>query len=295
LAKVHVEIETSDPVGTGHDMFEAVGPVSEGMTKKLSADISVRYDGGLVREGYDLDHVMKLTIDFGPLVASEVAANLFTDWLTAKLAGRTVRLRIEREEVPVEREKISAKVREEIKGQTPVDRERVKLWLENYRLLVEIINNETRLFWERYNIHLVLDSGLLAAFGFLAKEAPSQIMGVALVVVPILGLIVSFVWLCTIPEGRGYYIHRMIQAREIEEHKLAEITIFKDVETYNQDMNEQWEKIPLFRRRRLQITWIIMACPITFIAVWAVLFFYGTGLANHILSFTRDCSMLIFN
>ena len=295
MAEVHVEIETSDPVGIGHNLFEAVGPIREGTTKQLSADVSVRYDGGLVREGYDLSHIMKLTVDFGLLVASEVAANLFTDWITTKLAGCTVRLKIEKEEISVEKAKIANKMREEIKGQTPVDRARAKLWLENYRLLVEIFSNETKLFWERYNIHLVLDSGLLAAFGFLAKEKPSQILGVALAVVPVLGLIVSIVWFCTIPEGRGYYIHRMKQAREIEEHKLPQITIFKDRETYNQDMDEQWKKIFPFTKRPLQITWIIMACPIAFIVVWAILFFYGIGLMNHILSFIRLCSKLIFN
>ena len=102
------------------------------------------------------------------------------------------------------------------------------IYLENYKLLVDLVKHEGKLYWDRYNVWLVLISAILVATQY---AEPLDLFGLELsFFISILGLITSVVWFSTASRSRKQVNHYISIARDIENNKLKKLTIWKDEE-----------------------------------------------------------------
>jgi molybdenum cofactor biosynthesis enzyme len=104
--RVKLEVETHDNTLV-FDLLE-VKETKIGMEKQLAADVTVRYDGTLIRRAAHVPAIVKLTLEIASLVGSQVAAS----WIYDKLKSRDAKLRIGNREVTLEKEEITRAVQE---------------------------------------------------------------------------------------------------------------------------------------------------------------------------------------
>jgi len=109
--------------------------------------------------------------------------------------------------------------------------------LENYKLLLGIIKNENKMFWDRNNVFLTLNSSLLAASVFLFSLFSSVLTTLYLrlgaFTICILGTVFSIVWLYILNKARIRLNHWVSLAREIEEPEFN----YSDFSTENRKLN----------------------------------------------------------
>ena len=96
---------------------------------------------------------------------------------------------------------------------------REKIELENFRLLIDHISGENKLFWDRFNIFTVLNSALLSV-SFLDQVTNDAI---AILSLSFFGIALSVLWFFIMARTRAYMKHWTALAREIEESKLKEL------------------------------------------------------------------------
>jgi hypothetical protein len=103
-----------------------------------------------------------------------------------------------------------------------------EIYLENIKILVDLFKHDGKLYWDKFNIWLVLTSALLVATPY-AQFDIFDIFGFELskLVIPVLGLITSIVWLCTSSRSIKAFRHYIRLEREIEENHLKNVTIWK--------------------------------------------------------------------
>jgi len=80
------------------------------MEKRLSPNLSIRYEGTLLRKALDFPRIISITLEIGSALAVGIAAN----WLYDRLRGRATKIRIERTEVRLERGEIKRILTERI-------------------------------------------------------------------------------------------------------------------------------------------------------------------------------------
>jgi hypothetical protein len=89
------------------DLLE-VKETKMGMEKQLSVDVTVRYDGTLIQRGASVPMIVKLTLDIGSLIGSQLAAS----WIYDKLKSRDVKTMIGRRKVTMEKAEIMRALQE---------------------------------------------------------------------------------------------------------------------------------------------------------------------------------------
>jgi len=134
------------------------------------------------------------------------------------------------------------------------------IWLENYKLLMDLIGYESKNYWDRYNVFLALNSGLLAALVLLGSRSP--IMKLPLVGISFFGMIQGIAWFLVVARASAYLRHWIKTAREIEENKLQQLTIFKKEEEFRSRLNG-YEKAPIMKTA--------LVIPVLASALWFIL------------------------
>ena len=134
------------------------------------------------------------------------------------------------------------------------------IWLENYKLLMDLIGYESKNYWDRYNVFLALNSGLLAALVLLGSRSP--IMKLPLVGISFFGMIQGIAWFLVVARASAYLRHWIKTAREIEENKLQQLTIFKKEEEFRSRLNG-YEKAPIMKT--------VLVIPVLASALWFLL------------------------
>ncbi len=89
-----------------------------------------------------------------------------------------------------------------------------------YRVAVDQLINEGNLFWSRFNVLIVANSVIVAAIGFTFKA--NQPLILLAVTLPIMGLVLCFLWFLMTKSGFNVCYNYSLQCREFEENHLAE-------------------------------------------------------------------------
>ncbi|MEM2703928.1 MAG: hypothetical protein QXR45_12295 [Candidatus Bathyarchaeia archaeon] len=139
------------------------------------------------------------------------------------------------------------------------------VYLENVKLLMNYLIHERNLFWERYNIYLGLNSGLIVALTFLLKENITSFLRVGLLSISVIGLGSSFVWFLITNRTHAFHRHWIRLIRDIEEQHLQELTIFRKEEELKEKL-KFYEKIPIHI--------ISPMVPLLFTILWSFLLFW---------------------
>jgi len=116
------------------------------------------------------------------------------------------------------------------------------IWLENYKLLIEFVMNESKLYWDRYNVFLALNSGLLVALVFLAPRPIFPLLEA----ISIFGISLGIIWFLIVARASAYIRYWIKKAREIEEDKLQQLSIFKEEEKFRNRI-KWYEKAGIIR------------------------------------------------
>ena len=138
-------------------------------------------------------------------------------------------------------------------GLTP----RETILLRNYSLLVKFIISDGKLFWDRFNVLTVLDSGLFALS--LAEQVVGNQWSV--LCVSTIGIVVSCYWVFVTARARAYYKHWIKKAREIEDSKLTDLDFF----TSEEQLQRSWSWY-----EKLSATRCAIVVPLTFLAIWII-------------------------
>jgi hypothetical protein len=97
---IPIEIETQDKFLT-NEMFNT-DQTRQGMQTELPSGAVLRYDKTFIRKALGVPEIIYLTLQFG----EEVAAGLVAAWLYDKLKDKTNSLKINNQQVPVEKKAI---------------------------------------------------------------------------------------------------------------------------------------------------------------------------------------------
>jgi hypothetical protein len=135
-----------------------------------------------------------------------------------------------------------------------------------YQHLVAINNAEQQMYWTRYNIFLVINTGALSVFAFVLKLVPSSDpIGVSTAVpfivplaVTIAGLTLACGWLVTTISGNGWITFWHDRLRELEEK-------------WSDSLLPRPFSLAKTKRRRnvlLAIKGIAVVVPLVFILIW---------------------------
>jgi hypothetical protein len=157
----------------------------------------------------------------------------------------------------------------EEKGLTP----RQKILLENFKLLVEFIIADGKLFWDRFNLFTVLNSALFGG-SFVEQVAKENF---AVFLLSLVGLGSSCVWLITTGRGRACYQHWIKLARRIEEGELKDLTFFKEEKTLEE--SSKWFG-------KVSATHYALYVPLLFMISW---FIRGIPAAHALLARLSGC------
>jgi len=125
---------------------------------------------------------------------------------------------------------------------------------------MDLIGYESKNYWDRYNVFLALNSGLLAALVLLGSRSP--IMKLPLVGISFFGMIQGIAWFLVVARASAYLRHWIKTAREIEENKLQQLTIFKKEEEFRSRLNG-YEKAPIMKTA--------LVIPVLASALWFIL------------------------
>ncbi len=77
------------------------------MQKEISAGATLRWDSTYIREAFGVPDIISLTLQFG----RDVAVGLFSAWLYDKLKGRSAKLEIGNQQVPIDKEAIEERLK----------------------------------------------------------------------------------------------------------------------------------------------------------------------------------------
>lgn len=99
-----------------------------------------------------------------------------------------------------------------------------------YSSVIEVRNTELQLIWTRFNIHLLVNGGLLVAFLTSPNASP---LHTAPISVPLIGLSLGVVWLASELAGRYNLNHFNVKVKQFEdtfwdEGKLAQYRLLGD-------------------------------------------------------------------
>ena len=128
-----------------------------------------------------------------------------------------------------------------------------------FSAIVDARNTELGVLWARFNIHLVVNGGLLIAVltngGDLGKG-----LGLARWMAPAFGLVLGFLWLLSEQIGRDALSHRDSKIAEFEkkffDEELQSFAVFRDIPA------------TLYRQARISISLIVV-----FLIAWGFLTF----------------------
>ena len=106
--EVSIEIKTFD--GTlCSDLFETRS-LSRGLEKEIADGATIRFESARIKEATGFPDTIQITLSF----VSGFAASYLANWLYAKLNGRATKIRIDRQEIEIDRGKIKKVLREKI-------------------------------------------------------------------------------------------------------------------------------------------------------------------------------------
>jgi hypothetical protein len=93
-----------------------------------------------------------------------------------------------------------------------------------YRSALDLLVNETRDLWLRFNAMLVANSVIVAIVGQLLQK--DKLVGLQLpwwvfFILPVVGLMLCFAWAAAISRGFQYHDYYITEARRIEEEHFA--------------------------------------------------------------------------
>jgi hypothetical protein len=136
------------------------------------------------------------------------------------------------------------------------------IYLENIKVLVDLIKYDGKLYWDKFNVWLVLISALLIATQY-AEQLFIFGFELSKFFIPFIGLITSFVWFCTSSRSRKTFNHYIRLARDIEENHLKDFTLW-ELEDDLKKTYRIYEKMPI-----LKMSLII---PLAFFITFLLLF-----------------------
>ena len=106
--------------------------------------------------------------------------------------------------------------------------------LEEYKLAVEYVYNESEAFWNRFNIGTTLNLGLIAAYNYILSASTNNSnreLELGLTMIVITGFINSVFWFFILNRLHGYHVYWQTRVRKIEEH-FKILKLFTGVKEY---------------------------------------------------------------
>jgi len=140
-----------------------------------------------------------------------------------------------------------------------------EILLEEYKNCTEVLLNESRLFWSRYQVHLALNSGLLTVWSYLGGLPRSQLLQTGIICMASFGIVMAIVWFLNIERAYALSVYWTNRLNEIEQ-KLPPLRTFT-----RERYNNFWKTRNWFERRRIT-AWAVLA-PLAFLAIWSILLY----------------------
>jgi hypothetical protein len=119
------------------------------------------------------------------------------------------------------------------------------IYLENVKVLVDLMKHDGKLYWDKFNVWLVLISALLVVTPY-AQQFDLFGLKSSGFVIPVLGLITSLVWLSTSSRSMRTYNHYIRLEREIEEKYLQNFMVFRREDDLKKTYRF-YEKVPILK------------------------------------------------
>ena len=132
--------------------------------------------------------------------------------------------------------------------------------LEEYKLAVQLTMYQSKMFWDVFNIFLVLNSGLLAVLGILLREGVSSFRFV--LPLALTGCTVCIFWFFVLGRSKAYQSYYIFRTRELRTKLGFEVL---SPERYEQFFKKQhfYAKFPT--------TTIALFVPIVLFLVWILI------------------------
>jgi len=110
------------------------------------------------------------------------------------------------------------------------------LLLEEYKNCTEVLLNESRLFWSRYQTHLALNTGLITVWSYLSGLSRTYLLWPGLIGIAFIGIITAITWLLNIARAYALSVYWTERLNEIEQ-ELPPLRTFS-----RERYNKFWKK-----------------------------------------------------
>jgi len=135
-----------------------------------------------------------------------------------------------------------------------------KIWLEEWKTLVELLIYEADRFWSRFNILLGLNSALIVAINYLISQGFTLPLYYTLLMICALGIISSIIWAFHTATGGMWQRYWLSRLRELEKEKLNQLSTFTCTGEYI-DKRKWYEKVSITKSTRwMPLSFIIISC-----------------------------------
>ncbi len=143
--------------------------------------------------------------------------------------------------------------------------------IEQYKAYLQDIGNIGVRHENSRRFYLAAPSALFTFLALAGKDRPLKIVGSALILIAIVGILLCIVWLMHMQAFRAIYLAKFNVLRKMEE-KGCIYPIFKEEWEGFEDTSEQWKGLKNDSRYKLS-AWIDWAIPTIFLILFVVLLF----------------------
>lgn len=156
----------------------------------------------------------------------------------------------------------------------------VKLHLEAYKVLVDMLKKDDILSWQQNGILIAINGGLLTALGSIQPKDPAVIIlsiNVISSVICILGVVICCFWCLIANRMESFYNHWYEQLKHLEQNYLKNIQVFTIADNFFEKkqitLGGQIFKLR-FLSGLVKMFTVIQFLTIVFIIVWIFLLVY---------------------
>jgi len=158
----------------------------------------------------------------------------------------------------------------------PKDRE---VYMEEYKILVNILLQDEVLFWRRSEVFIIINGGLLTILGFLhPKEVlTNSSLNSLPALISIVGVLLCVLWFFIVKRSEAFYNHWYEHLKYLERTHLQPLDIYTIADEYFTKRRIKFGNQVLkldFISSRMQMTQALQIASLIFAAIWVVVGFY---------------------
>jgi hypothetical protein len=154
-----------------------------------------------------------------------------------------------------------------------------EVYMEEYKILVNILLQDEILFWRRSEVFIVINGGLLTILGLLRpKEVlTNSSLNSIPAVISIVGVLLCLLWFFIVKRSEAFYDHWYEHLKYLEKTYLQPMDIYTTADEYftNRKIKFGDKTIKLdFISSRMRMTQALQIASLIFAAIWIVMGIY---------------------